>query len=573
MPKPESFLIYELELESPELELVSPTAEKLTGFLKDHGVDDGEFLEAFQTALVEALNNAVKHGCKDTSQPFVRATLRLQVDQVVLNIADPSRFCGWEGRALLPEDPMTESGRGRFLIEQMTDWVRHDLQKDGHVLTIGKMLPSGHLPYQPGEPSETLQAMTEELASSYEMISTLTGLGEWLTGANDMESMMAGTLERLCLLTGAGVAYVRVARQGMLDLICRRGAPIDPLSRLPLAGSRGVEVDVFLSGEELTLPDNSDLPDSDPLRPLLSNSFITPVLFKGTRQGVLVLGQTSPSLFFHAGQLKVTRVVAEYLGIIHAFSELQKQRNREARALRDLEIATDLQMSLMPPVLPTPPGLQVFGSCIPANMAGGDYYDFATAGDGSLIVIIADVMGKGLPAAILATMFRTNFHATLDQASNPAEMLTNINRLMISDLQRVNMFITARCLWITPDRSTIWHAGAGHPPGLLLHPPDQFTLLAENGVPIGILSEASYESFEKDFQPGATLCLFTDGLTEAFPSQEEGLLVVRETMQKNSVESAKKTANSLLKAAASTPARAVALDDQTVVCIYKNSPP
>ncbi len=132
-------------------------------------------------------------------------------------------------------------------------------------------------------------------------------------------------------------------------------------------------------------------------------------------------------------------------------SELQQRRDSEQRALRELEIAAEIQTALLPQDFRLNEHLDTFGTCQPALKAGGDYFDLISLPNGAAFVVIADVMGKGVSAALLANMLRTNIRAQLDLAEDPGRLLTVVNRVMAPDLVKLDMFITAACAWISPD--------------------------------------------------------------------------------------------------------------------------
>lgn len=562
-----------LDVQEPKLSDVTRAVTELVGFMRDHGVTDDIFIGEFQLAAAEAINNAVEHGCAPGGDTFFHARLYLRPEYVELRVVDPSDFTGWEGEPTLPDDPFDEGGRGRFLMVQMTDQILHEKENGRHVLVLRKNFPDGPWRYIPGESENTLSSMTEELVSSYEMINTLIDLGEWLAVSPDMHQFMDGALERLCRVTSAETAYLRLESNGGLELFKQWGQTLRPTAAHLPPDSAGTEMEVFRTGDEITLPLNSILAPGDALEGQLASGFVTPVLFKEKRHGVLVLGRTSPSQFFHAGQLKVARVVADYLGLALTLSELQEQRGAEARALRDLEIAAEIQLSLMPQSFQSAAGLDIFGTCRPALRAGGDYFDLLPLPDGSVLALIADVMGKGLPAAILATMLRTNFRACVATGlADPGTLLREVNTLMSEDLIKLEMFITAACIRISPDRRTVIFASAGHP-AILLHRQERgWEELAGTGMPIGVLAESHCESAATDLSPGDSLLLYTDGIAEAMSPAEVmfGLAGIQQSLEQMSPESRSSSrliVEHLLATVDAFADHAPPSDDRTVIAI------
>ncbi|MCS7009224.1 MAG: ATP-binding protein, partial [Chthoniobacterales bacterium] len=383
-------------MEEPTLKDVSRVVVKLTGFLRDHGVLEQKFLNDFELAAAEAINNAVEHGCAGSLEPYFEVRLCLAPEFVELEVEDPSQFSGGDKTPGLPEDPLAEGGRGFFLLSKTADEVEHRLEKGKHVLVVRKkFLPRGGWNYEPGKSEQTLQDMTEELLASYEMINTLIALGELLATAPNMTSFIHGALSRLCETTRADVAYVRYHQAGILNLLYTWGETYGVPPKGIHLKSHYAEAEVFNCGNEMTLPRCRDLEEDDPLHHLLDSAFLTPVIFKEVLRGILVLGRVKPQPYFNAGQLKIARTVAEYLGIFTTLTELQEHRAIEERASRDLEIAAQIQSSMLPREFSGIEGLDVYGMCSPALQAGGDYFDVICLRDGGLFCLIADVMGKG----------------------------------------------------------------------------------------------------------------------------------------------------------------------------------
>jgi len=563
-----------LYVRDPKIEDVSKVVRMLIGFLRDQNVSGQQFLDEFELAATEAINNAIEHGCAASEEKFLSAEVIIKPSEVELSIADPSAFSGWSGKASLPNDPLAESGRGRFLMEQMTTKLEHKLRDGHHVLVMRKVFETGTTwEYEPGKSEEILNGMAEELGASHEMINALIGLGELLAIADEMSLFMSLALARLCELTGAEAAYIRMQKGDALVLAGEVGTQDMALNEGIAPTEAGVESRVFNSGREVTVTSGKSLASGDPLCGRIESAFVMPIFLKNERRGVLVIAKQTFSAFFTAAQLKVMRVVAEYLGIIFAMNELQQRRESEQLALRELEIAAEIQLSLMPQHFDLVDHLDIFGACEPALKAGGDYFDIVFLPDGAVFVVIADVMGKGISAALLANMLRTNIRSLIHEAADPGRLIEIVNRTMASDLVKLDMFITVACAWISPDRSFIREINAGHPAGLICRGGKPHAALQSGGLPVGILRETEYETCECPFEAGDCLLLFTDGIPEA---ENEGkkffeILGLQKAFDAAPVTSAKELVTRVLRKVGQFSGHSPPGDDRTMLAIIRKA--
>jgi serine phosphatase RsbU (regulator of sigma subunit) len=163
------------------------------------------------------------------------------------------------------------------------------------------------------------------------------------------------------------------------------------------------------------------------------------------------------------------------------------------------------------------PQLRDFGlaaSWESARQVGGDFYDAIPLSDHSMLLVVADVMGKGVPAAMFATIMRSLVRAMAVRSHHPAKLLRRLNELLYEELSTVGMFITAQLVFVDLQRRQIVAASAGHCPIFILSGESVRTLRAA-GTPLGILPNASYRQHTATLASPAGLLLYTDGLTEA----------------------------------------------------------
>ncbi len=185
-----------------------------------------------------------------------------------------------------------------------------------------------------------------------------------------------------------------------------------------------------------------------------------------------------------------------------------------ASADREMEAAAAIQRTLLEAELPRVPGFELAAYCRCASRIGGDFYEAHSNDSDTLWVTIADVMGKGVPAALFATSLSPLLRSLAEQSRNPAELLTRLNNVLGDELARVEMFITAQILRFDLRRRELWVAGAGHCPLLIAYPHDSSVLVPADGLPLG-LEPAAFRGQRMRLRAGACLLLYTDGVTEA----------------------------------------------------------
>ena len=197
-----------------------------------------------------------------------------------------------------------------------------------------------------------------------------------------------------------------------------------------------------------------------------------------------------------------------------AIWRLRGEAQRLAVIDRELSLAREIQFSILPQTMPRIPGLSVFARYRPMRAVAGDFYDFLGMDEERVGVLVADVSGHGVPAALIASMVKVALAAQSDRADRPAAVLTAMNQSLCGHL--AGRYVTAAYVFIDTRSGVIRYSAAGHPPMLRLtrHPWEAYTV-EQNGLPLGVLKEAEYEELELQLQDGDRLLLYTDGMIEA----------------------------------------------------------
>jgi serine phosphatase RsbU (regulator of sigma subunit) len=199
------------------------------------------------------------------------------------------------------------------------------------------------------------------------------------------------------------------------------------------------------------------------------------------------------------------------------------KRNVEfARVQQDLDAARNIQRSLLPQHLPEIPGYSIGFKSNTCYEVGGDYLDIVELPDGSILLAVADVAGKGLASAIVSTSFRSAFRAVALSGLPLAEIATRMNQRHWEEGEEARRrYVTAIFARLDPASGELEAVNAGHNPGYVLHPDGSMCQFDAAGTPLGLLPGMTYASERCAFPSGSRLLLYTDGLTEAFCGEEE----------------------------------------------------
>lgn len=261
------------------------------------------------------------------------------------------------------------------------------------------------------------------------------------------------------------------------------------------------------------------------------------------------------------------------LGII-ASRRASASQERLAAIRQELETARRIQESTLPGEPPRIPGLDLAARYVSASEVAGDFYDFLPDEGRRLGMIVADVSGHGVPAALVASMLKVAVASQAVHTASPARMLSEINQIFHGKLK--NQFITALCVYLDLDGSRLTWASAGHPPPLLWKAREgRIEELVHPGMVIGRLRRAAYTEASAVLGPGDRLLLFTDGIPEAAsPAGEQfGDERLQGFLEEHAALSPGAIADALLARIATWTGRSEGFDDDlTLVVVGIGSP-
>jgi sigma-B regulation protein RsbU (phosphoserine phosphatase) len=315
-------------------------------------------------------------------------------------------------------------------------------------------------------------------------------------------------------------------RESLLETVCRRISESLHVDRIAvLLREDGFFRPALATGYPAPL--NFSIPgDSEPGPDMLAHldsQLLLPLPSRKELLGYISLGPKKSEEPYSPSDTQLLRTVAAQTGLALENSRLSEAIASEIAQRemlhREIEIAREVQQRLFPQRLPEVPALEYAAHCRPARGVGGDYYDFLALSSGRLGLAIADISGKGIPAALLMASLQASVRGQSQAGGNVAELMAQVNRLVF-DASPENRYATFFYAQFDPATRRLVYTNGGHNAPMLLRGGEVLRL--ETGGPVvGLFRPASYEQEEIQLQPGDLLVLYTDGISEAENPQEE----------------------------------------------------
>jgi anti-sigma regulatory factor (Ser/Thr protein kinase) len=517
---------------APDVESARRVSEEIRSFLAEQGVPEKE-LFSYELCVAEACYNAIEYAEGDGRrfEPivevlFARNLIEMRVTDHTAGFVMPE----W----VTPPSPKAERGRGLFLIQSVMDEVRYLRGPSENTLVMRKRRRSSE-PYrvfqnqapkhptyfgdgqqQPAKSKQDVAAVAGEHPLRSEALSAI-----FRCGGDVSDGFSERLLSDLLHITSADWYVLRLLspdkRQLTLAAASEPGLGAEPID-LPASGKppSGIEASVA-AGRTPARFDSRDLPRIEPLRAAGPEGMglAFPLCIGNEMVGTIAFGRRSGDLPPELLQDEGIRAFVEFLAIKSLGFRRRSEEVQKRVVAHELEVAQEIQQLLLPRSLPQPSGFGLAGGWQSAREVGGDFYDAISLGGSSLFLMVVDVMGKGVPAALFATTMRGLLRDHAARSSDPAQLLTTLNRLLYPELSAVNMFITAQIVHVNLQERSATIASAGHCP-LLMAQPGRGTVssLTAQGVPLGILPDTVYHHVAGTLGGPATLLMHTDGLTD-----------------------------------------------------------
>ncbi len=504
-------------------------------FFAEQGVSEKE-LFACELCVAEACNNAVEYLAADGPRENAFLDAVCGASQLEMRVTDHTPGFEWPKTITKPA-VHSDRGRGLYLIHSFMDEVKYLRGATENVLIMRKKrsapLP-GHkhedaaitldaAKVQLAECKRAISAMARELGFRTETLSAIFRCCADLGRAGMNDGFVARMIEDMMHLTSTDWYVLRYVSADQTQLVVEASSELRellPSLAVPPPGEGlGLSLESRAAATRKPVRIEASTPvENEPLRiaGAAANGVIYPLVFNDTLVGTIAVGRRQGDFVFGEVYEEVVRTFAEFLAIQTAGLRHRQEDLRNQLFARELDIARVIQRSLLPVTLPQLPGFGLAGGWHCAREVGGDFYDAIAMNEHTVMLIVADVMGKGVPAALFATHLRGLLRGLSARFDDPAQLLNRLNRLLYEELSAVSMFITAQVVVVDTAARTVTAAGAGHCP-LLYVKDDGSTVapLATQGMPLGVIPNAEYRSRSVTLGAAATILLHTDGLTDA----------------------------------------------------------
>jgi serine phosphatase RsbU (regulator of sigma subunit)/anti-sigma regulatory factor (Ser/Thr protein kinase) len=517
-----------IELES-DLEAVRVGVERVLEFLRSDGLEE-EFLSACELALVEACNNAVEHAVPSGERDSIAVEVVCGTEVICFRVEDHTQGFDWPELPELPPDD-AEHGRGIFLIHSLMDSVEYLRGRTHNLLvmrkargvgeaSLGKRGWSGRvdaLEERLKQSDQIIRDMADELSSCYESLSAIFRYSGERGGAESIADFTRRLLGDLLQVTRMMWYVVRLQEPVGGRLVCVASSEHGVFWRGLVPGAGGsIEVRAVEEHRDIWFEQVSELGADDPLVQLGESGYglVHPLFIGDEFVGTLAIGGLGGERRLTAAQTSVVQTFGDFLAIHVVNSRFHEARVQNLLVAQELEIAKKIQTSLLPATLPRWPGVFLAGSCESAREVGGDFFDIVSLGTDGFLVVVSDVMGKGLPAAMFAMVLRSLLRALSGMGEAPGRMLGKANELLYEELSRVDMFITAQVVHVDVRSGAVTMANAGHCPMLACNRGGGVRAISPEGMPLGVLEGAEFEEERLVLEAGGRVLVYTDGLTE-----------------------------------------------------------
>jgi sigma-B regulation protein RsbU (phosphoserine phosphatase) len=353
-------------------------------------------------------------------------------------------------------------------------------------------------------------------------IETLIDAVRKVSSSLDLDEVLETIFDSLEELIGYSAAVICVVdpKSGAIHDLKARGYPTPAPGEDFLTAGDGIIGWVIQHGREQIVNDVKQDARYVKARPETRSEIAAPIIrADGEVIGVINL-EADWVNGYDQHHLELLKMFASLAASAIDHTVLYRQVIKQRRVESELELARKVVESQLPRAFPLIEGFDIFGMTLPVREVGGDYFDFIHNISDRLGVIVADVSGKGLAAALVMVTFRAYIHATVINELSMRVVMARVNRLLCRTTEG-DRFITTFYGLVDPENKRLLYINAGHNQPMLVRADGSSRLLEQGGLPLGIFEDARYSESVLDFLPGDVLVMYTDGVTEARSINDE----------------------------------------------------
>ena len=401
-----------------------------------------------------------------------------------------------------------------------------------------------------------INSLSGEILDKYEELNLLFDFSQSLGSHLTLDRIFNIILEKVELALDVDRASIMIYNQESktLEVVDSHGFDKEKLETRQISVEKSISGYVLKNGKALMVDNFNSIPDEIELKnkkEYNSQSFIivpmifSPIQVSQNKIGVINVTEKRNKKPFSSGDLKLLNSIASMAAIAIYNNKLLEKVLESERLRRDLEIAETIQLGMLPTDFPELPDLEIYGRCSSAKNVGGDYFDFFLANENRLDMLIADVSGHNISAALMMANTRSVLRSLMQESIPVNEILARANQLLCDDMNQAGFFISVFLIRFDRLNRRVNYANGGHHPVFKYQPKTKdFEKLDADGLLLGVLPEVRFEEKTLILEPGDSLVMYTDGLIET--SNKTGELYGYNNLKKMISKTAQKSPHEII---------------------------
>ncbi len=401
-----------------------------------------------------------------------------------------------------------------------------------------------------------MKSFSAELLNRYEELNILYELSQTIGSVFDLDKIFEVLIEKIEIVLDVDRISIMLFDEEAEELIviAAKGFDVKQLENHRISLKEGISGYVLRRGEPLLVQNGSKIPNDVKVqtRDYKTESFISVPMICSHIEGneipigVINVTEKRNTQNLTSGDLKLLNSVASIAAIAIYNNRLIEAAKESERMKKELEIAEKIQLGLLPNHFPVLPDLEIYGRCWSATNIGGDYFDFYIENEDRVDLVIADVSGHNVSAALMMAVTRSVLKSLMQESIPVSEVLNRANRSLFEDLNRAGFFISIFLIRYNRKTKELTYANGGHHPVMWYRGrTKEINQLDAEGLLLGVLSEVQFQEKSVTVESEDILVMYTDGLVEI--DSPEGVTLDYDKLKNDITHSAQESAKELVK--------------------------